>query len=138
MRPADLSRKQIIATWLQHAWWMDMVPMPPLSFVDFLGSRHSRPVCWVVIISRNYTWQALMDHGGVFLKWRTWATLRQLSAVPLSVTWLGCYVVWDLVDGLYCQNVANIPDVRVIADDPRGAPNDREPAVLVTNLVRVG
>ena len=138
MRPADLSRKRVIASYLQQAWWMEMAPMPPLSFVDFLGSRHSRPVAWVVIISRNYTWQQLMDLGGIYLKWRTWATLRQLSAVPLSVAWLGCYVVYDLADGLYSQHIANIADVRAIAVDPRGAPNDTEQAVLVTHLERIG
>jgi hypothetical protein len=138
MRPADLSRKNVIASYLQAAWWMELRPMPPLSYVDFLGSRHSRPVCWVVIISRSYTWQQLMDWGGVILKWRTWATLRQLSAVPLSVSWLGCYVCYDLADGLYCQHIANIPDVRATAYDPRGAVNDTEPAVLVTHLERIG
>lgn len=138
MRPADLSRKRVIASYLQQAWWMEMMPMPPLSFVDFLGVRHSRPVAWVVIISRNYTWQQLMDLGGIYLKWRTWATLRQLSSIPLSISWLGCYVVYDLADGLYSQHIANIADVRATAVDPRGAPNDREPAVLVTHLERVG
>ena len=136
--PADLSRKRIIASYLQTAWWMDLMPMPPLSFTDFLGIRHSRPVAWVVIISRAYSWQQLNDLGGIWLKYRTWATLRQLSAVPLSIAWLGCYVVYDLQDGLYCQHIANIPDVRAIARDPRGAANDTEPAVLVTRLERCG
>lgn len=138
MRPADLSRKRVIASYLQQAWWMEMMPMPALSFVDFLGSRHSRPVCWIVIISRSYTWQQLIDYGGIYLKWRTWATLRQLSAVPLSISWLGCYVVYDLADGLYSQHIANIADVRATAVDPRGATNDTEQAVLVQHLERIG
>ena len=138
LRPADLSRKRVIASYLQTAWWMEMIPMPPLSFVDFLGVRHSRPVAWVVIISRSYTWQQLQDFGGPVLKWKTWATLRQLSAVPLSVAWLGAYVVYDLADGLFSQHVANIPDQRIIITDPRGAANDTEQAVLVTHLERIG
>jgi hypothetical protein len=138
MQLADLSRKMIIASYLQRAWWMDLMPMPPLAFTDFLGVRHSRPCCWVAVISRSYTWQQLQDLGGIYLKWRSWATLRQLSAVPLSISWLGAYVVYDLPDGLYSQHVMNIPDLRATAVDPRGATNDTETAVLVRHLERVG
>jgi hypothetical protein len=138
MRPADLSRKNVIASYLQAAWWMELLPMPPLAYTDFLGARHSRPCCWVTIISRNYSWQQLMDLGGIYLKWRTWATLRQLSAVPLSISWLGSYVVYDLTDGLYSQHIMNIADNRATAVDPRGAAGDIEAAVLVTRLERIG
>jgi hypothetical protein len=137
MMPADWRRKMMVAAWLQQAWRMDLHPQPPLGYTDFLGARHGRPCCWVVVITRSYTYPQLMAMGGIFLKWRTWATLRALAAVPLSVTWLGCYVVWDLADGIYANHIANLPEYLTTAYDPRGAANDTEPAVLVLDLVRV-
>jgi hypothetical protein len=137
MQPADRARKLAAGGYLQYAWAMALQPLPPLSFVDFLGSRQGRPCCWVSLISRSYTWPQLMGWGGIFLKYRTYVTLQQLAQVPLSIAWLGAYVVYDLADGLYAQHVGNIPPVRVIAYDPRGAVNDTEPAVLVTHLERV-
>ncbi|HYK70375.1 MAG TPA: hypothetical protein VEV45_20695 [Streptosporangiaceae bacterium] len=137
MVPADRYRSLIAAGQLQAAWRMQLIPMPSLSFVGYLASRAERPCCWVSIISRSYSYPQLMSMGGVILKYRTWNTMRRLAVTPLSLDWIGAVVVWDLPDGLYCQNVLNMPDYRAQAFDPRGAPNDIEPAVLVHDLVRV-
>ena len=136
MKTADTRRKMLVASYLQRAWRMDLHPLPPLSFVDFICARQGRPVGWLTVISRSYTYGDLMAMGGIFLKGRTWSTLQNLNAVPLSVAWLGCYVAWDLADGLYANHITNLPEYRTTAWDPRGAVNDTEPAVLVLDLVR--
>lgn len=138
MTGADTSRKLITAGYLQGLWGMRLAQLPALCYVDFLASRQERPCCWVAVISRSYSYRELMGLGGIYLKRRTWLTLTRLALVPLSIDWRGAYLVWDLTDGLYCQNVANIPDYRAVAFDPRGAAHDTEPAVLVRWLERIG
>jgi hypothetical protein len=137
MVPHDYSRKMLTAGHLERLWGMSFTPMPALSYADFLASRNERPCCWVTVISRSYSYTQLMAMGGIYLKRRTWATHNALARVPLSIDWLGAYLVWDLMDGLYSQHVSAIPDVRAVAWDPRGATNDTEPAVLVNWLGRV-
>lgn len=137
MTRGDQRRKMVAASRLQHAWRMDLHPMPPLGYTDFLCARQGRPVGWLVVISRSYSHGELQAMGGIYLKHATWATLRALNEVPLSVAWLGCWVVWDLTDGMFGQHIANMPDYQTVAWDPRGAVNDRERAVLVLDTVRV-
>jgi hypothetical protein len=137
LRQSDSLRQDQIAAWLGHAWGMQFRYMGNLSFIDYIGVRQERPVCWVEIISRVYAHDELMRMGGVYLKRKTWETLRAIAAVPLSVSWLGAYVVWDLKDGLYSVHINSIPDYKGTAYDPRGASNDTEPAVLVRHLTRI-
>lgn len=133
----DRQRQDSIAERLAKEWNMRLLYVGDLSFVDFLGIRDERPVRWIELISRNYSYEQLMSYGGVFLKRQTWEAMRSLADAPLSVLWEGAYIVYDLRDGLYYNNIENIEDSPTVAYDPRGAVNDTEAAINVKNLTRM-
>lgn len=139
LRQGDRDREDRIADRLEAAWGIRLIHMPRLSYIDFIGCKHDRPVCWVEVITRNYDHERLMDMGGVALKLETYNTLSALAAIPISTDWRGGFMVWDLRDDLYWINVNEIStagSLRTIRD-PRGAVNDTETVVLVRSLHRV-
>jgi hypothetical protein len=131
LRPADREREERIAAELRAAWAVELIHMPPLSYLDFLAVRDARPVGWVEVVTRSYTYGQLMDLGGLALKRKTYLTLVAASQVKLSAGWNGARVVWDLADGLYYVHInwATVVSERTLSD-PRRAANDCEPVVL--------
>lgn len=136
----DREREERVTARLGTAWDFSFLHMPMESYVDFIAVRHNRPVGWVEVISRDYTWETLRGMGGVVLKHKTLRTMQRLAEVPLGEVWFGSRVVWEMLDGLYYVDVTDIHDpvLRRFTDPRRANRNDvNELVALITDLKKV-
>lgn len=135
----DGIRQLAVADALERRLNVRLVAAGELSFLDYLALRDERPIAWCEVIERAYTWADLKARGGVWLKLKTYETALAAAQVPLSVDWKGSLIFWKLadLDCLWWINVQHLEADISEAYDPRGATNDREPAILVKNLKRL-
>lgn len=134
----DLVRQGLVAQKIEERLKVKLIPVGELSYLDYLVVRYERPIAWAEIIERAYTYEDLMQRGGVWLKRKTYMTALCAAGVPLSIRWQGAFIFWQLIDGLYWASAIDIDPQLDEAFDPRGATNDTEPALLVKDLHWLG
>jgi hypothetical protein len=134
---ADRRREAEIAERLGGLWHCELMPMPALSFVDFLVVRDRRPIAWLEVKSRNQPGARLADLGAA-LDLHKFAALAGAAAVPLGEPglWRGSRAVWDCPDGLWLADIhARTPATEAELPHPRGTVGR---VALVRGLRKIG
>ncbi len=135
-RPEDQDRETQLADIIKEYLGLDeMLHLGNKSYFDYIAIRNGLAIAGVELISRNYSYGQLYEFGGVYLKLKTFEQAKVFAESPLSTEWLGVFVFYDLVDGLYYREVREmVCEESMMYDGRQARANDTELGVEIQNL----